>query len=90
MHITLGLIIMAIIVGAIVGVLGRLALPGRQNISMLATIGVGIVAAVVGTLIAGALGVRNTDGIDWIQLIIQVALAAAGVALVSGGLRRRV
>jgi uncharacterized membrane protein YeaQ/YmgE (transglycosylase-associated protein family) len=89
-HITLGLIIMAIIVGAIVGALGRLFLPGRQNIGILATIGIGIVAAIIGTLIAGALGVRDTPGIDWIQLIIQIALAAVGVALVSGGMRRRV
>jgi len=90
MEITLGLIVMAIIVGALVGILGRLVLPGRQNIGMLATIGVGIVAAIIGTLIAGALGVRNTSGIDWIQLFIQIALAAIGVALVSGGVRRRV
>src|SRR5215211_4811801 len=38
----------------------------------------GIVAALVGSLIASALGVGATRGIDWIKLIIQVALAAAG------------
>ncbi len=85
MHITLTAIILAIVIGAVIGVLGRLVLPGRQNIGMLATILVGIVAAIIGTIIAGALGVRHTAGIDWIQLIIQVALAALGVALVSGG-----
>jgi hypothetical protein len=30
------------------------------------------------------LGVGETRGIDWIKLIIQVALAAGGVALVAG------
>ena len=92
MHITLTAIVLAIIIGAVIGVLGRLVLPGRQNISMVATVLVGIVAAIIGTLIAGALGVRHTAGIDWIQLIIQVALAALGVALISGnrgGYRRR-
>lgn len=84
MHITLGGIILAIIVGAIIGALGRLVLPGRQNIGIVATILVGIVAALIGTVIAGALGVRHTPGIDWIQLIIQVVLAAIGVALVAG------
>jgi hypothetical protein len=34
--------------------------------------------------VASALGVGETRGIDWIKLIIQVALAAAGVALVVG------
>ena len=89
MHITLGGIILAIIVGAIIGALGRLVLPGRQNIGIVATILVGIVAALIGTVIAGALGVRHTPGIDWIQLIIQVVLAAIGVALIAGAGGRR-
>ena len=82
-------IISAIIVGAIVGALGRLVVPGRQNISILLTIVIGIVAALIGTFIANAIGVGNTNGIDWIKLIIQVVLAAIGVALVSGGARSR-
>ena len=80
----LGLIISAIIVGLIIGALGRLVVPGRQNISIWVTIAIGIVAALIGSLIASALGVGETRGIDWIKLIIQVALAAAGVALVAG------
>ena len=88
MDLTVKAIIIGIIVGAVIGALGRLVLPGRQKIGMVATILVGIVAAIIGTIIAGALGVRHTPGIDWIQLIIQVALAALGVALVSGGLGR--
>jgi uncharacterized membrane protein YeaQ/YmgE (transglycosylase-associated protein family) len=82
-------IISAIIVGAIVGALGRLVVPGKQNISIWVTIAIGIVAALIGTFIANALGVGNTNGIDWIKLIIQVALAAVGVALVAGGARSR-
>jgi uncharacterized membrane protein YeaQ/YmgE (transglycosylase-associated protein family) len=80
----LGLIVSAIIVGLIIGALGRLALPGRQDIPIWLTILIGIVAALVGSLIASALGVGETRGIDWIKLIIQVALAAGGVALVAG------
>ena len=82
-------IISAIIVGAIVGALGRLVVPGKQNISIWVTIAIGIVAALIGTFIANALGVGNTNGIDWIKLIIQIALAAVGVALVAGGARSR-
>ncbi len=48
------------------------------------TILIGIVAAIVGTLIATVLGVGSTRGIDWIELFIQVALAAVGVSLVAG------
>lgn len=81
-------IISAIIVGAIIGALGRLVVRGRQNISIVATIGIGIIAALIGTFIANALGVGNTNGIDWIKLAIQVVLAAVGVSLYAG--RRRV
>jgi uncharacterized membrane protein YeaQ/YmgE (transglycosylase-associated protein family) len=83
-------IITAIIVGAIIGALGRLVLPGRQNISVLLTIVVGIVAALLGTVVANAMGVKDTAGVDWIELFMQVLLAAVGVALVAGiGGRRR-
>jgi uncharacterized membrane protein YeaQ/YmgE (transglycosylase-associated protein family) len=82
-------IISAIIVGAIIGALGRLIVPGRQNISIWVTIAIGIVAALIGTFIAQAVGVATTNGIDWIELVIQVALAAVGVALVAGSARSR-
>ena len=62
--------------GAIIGALGRLVLRGKQNISLIATIVIGIVAALIGAFIAQALGVGHTGGIDWIKLVIQVVLAA--------------
>ncbi|MFJ2604800.1 GlsB/YeaQ/YmgE family stress response membrane protein [Streptomyces sp. NPDC091279] len=73
-------IITAIVIGIVIGFLGRLVLPGRQSIGVLWTILVGILAALVGTGVAAALGVADTKGIDWIELAIQVALAALGVA----------
>lgn len=77
-------IISAIIVGAIIGVLGRLVVPGRQNIKLWLTVVIGIVAALLGTFIANALGVGDTRGLDVIEIVIQVVLAAVGVALVAG------
>ncbi len=74
----------AIIVGLIIGVLGRAVAPGRQNIPIWLTIVVGIVAALIGSAIAGAFGVASTNGIDWIELLIQVVLAAVGVSVVAG------
>ena len=82
-------IITAIIIGAIIGALGRLVVPGKQNIPIWLTILIGIVAAFLGTVIANALGVGSTKGIDWIEILIQVLLAAAGVALVVGIRGRR-
>ncbi|MGH3980749.1 MAG: GlsB/YeaQ/YmgE family stress response membrane protein [Pseudonocardiaceae bacterium] len=71
----------AILVGAIIGALGRLAVPGRQTMALWLTIALGIVAALVGTAIAGVIGVADTSGIDWIELFLQVGLAAAGVSI---------
>ena len=81
----LGLIISAVIVGLIIGALGRLVFPGCQDIPIWLTILIGIVAALIGSLIASALGVGETRGIDWLKLIIQVALAAAGGATLVAG-----
>ncbi|MFJ2742134.1 GlsB/YeaQ/YmgE family stress response membrane protein [Streptomyces sp. NPDC087440] len=73
-------IISAIVIGIIIGVLGRLVVPGRQKIGILWTIIVGILAALAGAAIAKALGVNDTNGIDWIEWLIQIGLAAIGVA----------
>lgn len=85
----IGSIISAIIIGAIIGVLGRLVVPGKQNIGILLTIVVGIVAALIGTAIAGAINQADTGGFDWVELLIQVVLAAIGVAAVAGAMGRR-
>ena len=82
-------IITALIVGLIVGALGRLAVPGRQNIPIWLTMVIGVVAALLGTVLANAIGVGNTRGFDWIELAFQVVLAAIGVALVAGMSGRR-
>jgi len=79
----IGTILWAIIGGTIIGIIGRLLLPGRQNISMWVTIAVGIAAALVGGLIADWLGVGDTSGIDWIRHFIQIALAVLFVWLVA-------
>src|SRR5215213_11224421 len=50
-------VISAIIIGAIIGALARLILPGRQHIPIWLTILVGVVAALVGTWLARVLGI---------------------------------
>ncbi len=71
----------AIVVGALVGALGRLAVAGRQRLAVWLTVVIGILAALVGTTVAGAVGLADTSGVDWIELALQVGIAAGGVAL---------
>jgi uncharacterized membrane protein YeaQ/YmgE (transglycosylase-associated protein family) len=83
-------IISAIIIGLIIGVLGRLVVPGRQAIGIWLTILIGIIAAFIGAAIATALGYTNANGgIPWIEIIIQVILAAIGVSIAAAAYSRR-
>jgi len=83
-------IITAIIVGLVVGALGRLVVPGRQNMPIWLTIVIGIVAALLGTVLANAIGIStDTPGVDWGELLVQVLLAAVGVGIVVGVTGRR-
>ncbi len=76
-----------LLAGIIIGPLARLALPGKQNISIVMTIVLGAVGAIVGGFAYEALGGSDTSGIDWIRLIIQVAVAAVAV-LIYGGAKK--
>jgi uncharacterized membrane protein YeaQ/YmgE (transglycosylase-associated protein family) len=82
-------VIIALFVGVVIGGLARLLLPGKQKISLIATITIGFLAAVIGGLVAEAFGLADTDGIDWIKLAIQISLAVVGVGFYSGWFFRR-
>ena len=82
---TIGSILGALVIGLVLGLLGKLVAPGKQAIPLWLTILVGIAAALLGSLIAGWLGVQETTGwFDWIELLIQIVLAAIGVSVVAG------
>jgi uncharacterized membrane protein YeaQ/YmgE (transglycosylase-associated protein family) len=62
--------------GLVIGALGRLVLPGRHDISLLATVLIGIGASLLGGILA------NAFDVGWlIQFLVAVALAALGVAV---------
>ncbi len=70
-----------ILVGALVGVLGRLLHPGRDPMGWLLTIGIGIVSMIIAAAISSG----------WVAFVIGVIVAIILVALVGrlGGDRRR-
>ncbi|MCM4085052.1 GlsB/YeaQ/YmgE family stress response membrane protein [Paractinoplanes hotanensis] len=81
-------IVTAVVVGLIVGALGRLVVPGKQNIPIWLTMAIGVVAALLGTIFARAAGIE-TSGFSLLTLLIQIGLAALGVAVVAGTAGRR-
>jgi uncharacterized membrane protein YeaQ/YmgE (transglycosylase-associated protein family) len=76
-----GTIIGLIIAGIIIGALARLFMPGKQAIGVIATIIVGIIGTLIGYWIAAALGVEETDGVDWIRWIISIIVSIVLVAI---------
>ena len=73
-----------VLTGLIIGALGRLVLPGRQEIGLLATALVGVAASLLGGILA------NLFDVGWfIQLLVAVLLAAVGIALFAGSEQRR-
>jgi uncharacterized membrane protein YeaQ/YmgE (transglycosylase-associated protein family) len=73
----MGAVIGTIIFGAVIGFLARLVLPGKQNISVLVTVILGILGALAGYYLWGAISDKgDTSGIDWIRWIISIIVAA--------------
>jgi uncharacterized membrane protein YeaQ/YmgE (transglycosylase-associated protein family) len=75
----MGSIIGTIIFGAVIGVLARLIIPGKQPMGWIITVALGIAGALIGywvwDLIASD-GNTNTGGIDWIRWAISIGAAA--------------
>jgi uncharacterized membrane protein YeaQ/YmgE (transglycosylase-associated protein family) len=67
------------LIGLVIGALARLILPGKQNLSILATAGAGVAAALLGGIVAHALDLGNV-----LQFVIALVLAVALVAVLGG------
>lgn len=77
-------IIVYVIAGAVIGVIARALMPGRQDMSIAMTILIGVVAAVIGGLLWEAVFPGN-DGIAWIgSIIVAVVLVWAYMAFFRG------
>jgi uncharacterized membrane protein YeaQ/YmgE (transglycosylase-associated protein family) len=79
-------IISAILIGLLLGALGRLLVPGRQAMGMITTLLTGLVAAFAG----GWLGDHINGGRSFLlTLVLQIVLAVILTALVGGYARGR-
>lgn len=74
-------VITAIILGAIIGGLARLILPGRQSVSLLVTVILGILGSLVGSWLVYEFGYSGSGGFEWIPFFAGVAAAAVLIVL---------
>lgn len=87
----MGSIIGTIVLGAVIGILARLVIPGKQAMGWIITILIGIAGALIGYWIWGMIaspGNANTGGIDWIRWAISIG-AAVLLALGYSALTRK-
>lgn len=84
----LGSILLYVLIGAVIGIIARIIIPGTGGMSWVLTIVVGIIGAVVGGWLAGAV-FEETEGVDWIASILVAAILVFIVARMGSGSRRR-
>jgi uncharacterized membrane protein YeaQ/YmgE (transglycosylase-associated protein family) len=81
-----------LVFGLIVGALARLIKPGRQNLSIVATLALGVVGSLIGGLVASALGTGDFGELNILGAIVAIVAAVLliGVAEGMSGGRRSV
>jgi len=86
----IGSIVLAIVVGAIIGVVARLVMPGKQNIGMVVTVLLGALGGLIGSWVASHFGYHNANGgVAWIPFFIGVGAAIILIAIYETVMGRR-
>jgi uncharacterized membrane protein YeaQ/YmgE (transglycosylase-associated protein family) len=75
----IGYFISLLVVGLMIGGVGRLLVPGPNRIGLLATVAVGLAGAILGAMVGGLLGLGA------ISVVFELAISAGLVYFVSGG-----
>ena len=73
-----------IVVGLIIGALARLIKPGRQRLSILATLLLGVVGALIGGVVASLLGTGDIWELNVIGFIVAVIAAVVLIGIAEG------
>jgi uncharacterized membrane protein YeaQ/YmgE (transglycosylase-associated protein family) len=78
----IGSIVLAIIVGAVIGLVARLVMPGKQNIGMIMTVVLGALGGLIGSWVTSQFGYHNANGgIAWIPFFVGVGVAIVLIAV---------
>lgn len=78
-----------IVAGLIIGALARLIKPGRQNLSLLVTLLLGLVGSVIGGLVANLLGTGGIFELNIIGFVVAVIAAVALIGVAEGAASRK-
>ena len=78
-----------IVAGLVIGALARLIKPGRQNLSVIATLLLGLAGSVIGGVIANLLGTGDIWELNLLGSIVAVIAAVLLVGVFEGASSRR-
>jgi len=70
-----------IVIGIVIGIIARLVLPGRQHIGVLMTVLLGIGGALVGGIVASAIGEGDIFELNVIGTIVGIIAAVGLIAI---------
>lgn len=73
-----------IVVGLVIGVLARLIKPGRQHLSFVMTLVLGLVGALIGGIVASLLGTGEITELNIIGFIVAVIAAVLLIGAAEG------
>jgi len=73
-----------IVAGLVIGALARLIRPGRQRLSILATLLLGLAGSVIGGIVANALGTGDIFELNVIGFVVAVVAAVVLIAVAEG------
>ncbi|WP_246060693.1 GlsB/YeaQ/YmgE family stress response membrane protein [Nocardioides dongxiaopingii] len=73
-----------IVFGLVVGVLARLIKPGKQNLSLVATLLLGLAGSVIGGIVASALGTGDIFELNILGAIVAIVAAVLLIGVAEG------
>ncbi len=78
-----GTIVLTLIVGALIGLVARLVMPGKQDIGMIMTIVLGALGGLIGSwVVTKFFAYHNANGgIAWIPFFVGVGVAVVLIAI---------
>ncbi len=78
-----------IVAGLVIGALARLIKPGKQNLSLLATLLLGLAGSVIGGLVANLLGTGDIFELNVLGFVVAVVAAVLLIGVAEGLSSRR-
>ncbi|UFN43119.1 GlsB/YeaQ/YmgE family stress response membrane protein [Nocardioides okcheonensis] len=73
-----------LVFGLVVGALARLIKPGKQNLSLVATLLLGVVGSVIGGVVASALGTGDIMELNVLGAIVAIVAAVLLIGVAEG------